>query len=317
MLINVHLRHIHAFITVAQTKSFARAAEFLHVSQPALSQTIIQLEDSIGFPVFERTTRTVNLTSSGEKLLAKAHAIKKSEDVFREEVHRIQIALQSELHVGFMIGTAVEFIPAIVREFERVRPDAVLKLREYDFTDPSAGLKNGEVDCGIVRPPLELDDIEITEIAREKCVVCLPTGHRLRAKKSVTLDDILDEPIIAAPIPGVWRDYWLATEYRNNRPANVVLEVATVESELQAVAMGRGISITADSTARFYARPGVVFRDISDMRECTIAIGSRATSNALVADFISVVMRVSAQHQLMGTAQSDVTTAMEESFERS
>jgi DNA-binding transcriptional LysR family regulator len=314
---NIQLRHIHAFIMVAQERSFARAAERLHVSQPALSQAIIQFEENTGFAVFERTTRNVNLTPSGEKLLAKALATKRSEDQFLEEINSIQVALQSELRVGFMIGTAVEFIPAIVREFERVRPNAVLKLKEYDFTDPSAGLKNGEVDCGIFRPPIELDDIEITEIAREKCVVCLPTGHRLSEKAVVLLDDILDEPIIAAPIPGIWRDYWLATEYRNNRPANVVLEVSTVESELQAVAMGRGISITAESTARFYARPGVLFRDISNMRECIVAIGSRNLASKLVADFISVVKRVSAQHQLSTRNQSVSGTVIVESNERS
>lgn len=303
---NIQLRHIHAFITVAQERSFARAAELLHVSQPALSQTIIQFEDNIGFPVFERTTRSVNLTASGDKLLCKAIAVKSSENQLQEEVRRIQIALQSELRVGFMIGTAVEFIPDIVREFERVRPDAVLRLKEYDFTDPSAGLRSGAMDCGIFRPPLDIDAIEICEIAREKCVVCLPTGHPLTTRPSVLLEDILDEPIIAAPLPGIWRDYWLANDYRNNRPASVVLEVATVESELQAVAMGRGISITAESTARFYARPGVVFRDILDMRECTIAIGSRVPANKLVADFIAVVMRVSAKHALTVVNHTDL-----------
>ncbi len=314
---NVQLRHLHAFIAVAHERSFARAAEFLHVSQPALSQTIIQFEENIGFAVFERTTRSVKLTHSGESLLAKALAAKKSADQVHEEIRRIQIALHSELRVGFMIGTAIEFIPAIVREFERVRPGAILRLKEYDFTDPSAGLKNGEVDCGIFRPPLDMDEIEVTEIANEKCVVCLPTGHRLATKQSVILDDILGEPIIAAPIPGIWRDYWLATEHRNNHPANVVLEVSTVESELQAVATGRGISITAESTARFYARPGVVFRDISNMRNCTIAIGSRNPASKLAADFISVVKQVSAQHALVDRGQFGSETARDDSFERS
>ena len=91
----------------------------------------------------------------------------------------------------------------------------------------------------------------------------------------------------------MWRDYWLANDYRVDRPAKVVFEAATVESELQAVASGRGISITADSTAQYYARPGVVFRQIVDMRECVIAIGYRGMPNRLVADFISVVNRVS------------------------
>jgi DNA-binding transcriptional LysR family regulator len=187
----------------------------------------------------------------------------------------------------------VQFIPAIVREFERIRPGASLHLQEFDFSDPTAGLRDGKVDCGIIRPPIDLDGIDIVEIAREKCVACLPTGHRLSLQEAVVLDDILDEPIVAAPVPGVWRDYWLANDYRIDRPAKVVFEAATVESELQAVASGRGISITADSTAQYYARPGVVFRPILDMRECVIAIGYRGMPNKLVADFISVVNRVS------------------------
>lgn len=293
---NIQVRHIHSFIAVANEKSFARAAEKLNVSQPALSQTIIQLEQTLGFPVFERTTRSVSLTPSGEKLLARARAISQSLEALYGEARSLQLALKNELRVGYMIGTAVQFIPAIVREFERIRPGVSLHLQEFDFSDPSAGLRDGKVDCGIIRPPIDLDDIDLVEIAREKCVACLPTGHRLSRQETVVLDDILDEPIIAAPVPGVWRDYWLANDYRVDRPAKVVFEAATVESELQAVASGRGISITADSTAQYYARPGVVFRPIRDMRECVIAIGYRGTPNKLVADFISVVNRVSQGH---------------------
>lgn len=290
---NIQIRHIRAFIAVADEKSFARAAERLNVSQPALSQTIIQFEETLGFPVFERTTRSVTLTQSGERLLARARTLNKDIDVFQGEARALQLALKNRLRVGYMIGTAVQFIPAIIREFERIRPGASLDLQEFDFSDPTAGLRDGKVDCGIIRPPVDLDDIEIVAIAREKCVVCLPTGHRLAQQETVELDDILDEPIVAAPVPGVWRDYWLANDYRVDRPAKVVFEAATVESELQAVASGRGISITADSTAQYYARPGVVFRPIVDMRECVIAIGYRGQPNRLVADFISVVNRVS------------------------
>ncbi|MDX8482551.1 LysR family transcriptional regulator [Mesorhizobium sp. VK24D] len=307
VLMNIQLRHVRSFIAVAQEKSFARAAQRLNVSQPALSQTIIQLEENTGFPLFERTTRAVSLTPSGEKLLARALSLARSMDSFQDEVRRLQLTLKSELRVGFMIGTAVEFIPAIVREFERVRPNAILHLKEYDFSDPSAGLIAGEVDCGIIRPPIGAEDIEIVEIAREKCVACLPVGHRLTERSSVRLDDILDEPIIGAPTPGVWRDYWLASEYRDSsRPAKVVLEVATVESELQAVAMGRGISITADSTARYYGRPGVVFRDITDMRECVIGIGHRGEPTALIADFIAVVRRISVVQEMRVSPTSEI-----------
>ena len=292
-LMNTQIRHIRAFIAVAEERSFARAAERLHVSQPALSQTIMQIEATVGFDLFERTTRRVALTTSGERLLARAQIVNAALDAFHNEARTLHLALNNELRVGYMIGTAVQFIPDIVREFERIRPEAGLHLQEFDFSDPSAGLQDGKVDCAIVRPPIGVDGIELVEIAREQCVACLPTGHHLAARESVVLSDILDEPIVAAPVPGVWRDYWLAMDYRDGKPANVSYEAATVKSELQVIAAGRGISITGDSTARYYARPGVIFRPIVDMQECSIAVGYKGAPNKLVSDFISAVHSVS------------------------
>jgi DNA-binding transcriptional LysR family regulator len=300
MLINVQIRHIRSFIAVAQEKSFAAAATRLHVSQPALSQTIIQLEENIGLRLFNRTTRTVSLTSVGEQVLARALNVDRAMHQFHAELRQLQATEMNELRVGFMIGTAVQYIPTMVREFERVRPDALLRLEEFDFSDPSAGLRNGAVDCGIIRPPIDVDDIDVVEIAREKCVACLPIGHRLAETQAVTLRDILDDPIIAAVTPGVWRDYWIASSHRNAKPAEVVFEASTVESELQAVASGKGISITCESTAKFYARPGVIFKTITDMPECVMALGHRCPPTKLVSDFVSVVKRVSSARQQSG-----------------
>jgi len=289
---NIQFRYIRSFIAVASEASFARAAKRLHVSQPALSQTIIQFEQDIGFSLFERTTRSVVLTAAGHQVLEQAQKLEKAMDLFHGELHAVRSALKGTLRVGFMIGTAVQFLPEIARDFEKLRPNAQLILEEFNFSDPSAGLRDGKVDCGIIRPPVGVDDIEIVEIAREKCVVCLPSEHRLTRATSVTLPDILDEPIVAAPGGGIWRDYWLAIQHRQGRPAKVSFEAATVESELQAVASGKGISITSESTGNYYARPGVVFKPIDDMPECVIAIGFRPTQNSLVADFIELAKLV-------------------------
>ena len=290
---NIQIRHVRSFITVAQEKNFARAAKRLSVSQPALSQTIIQFEESLGFPIFERTTRSVALTPAGELVLVKTLLFNEAVDRFYDELRAVQSAIRNELHVGFMIGTAVQFIPAIVREFEKARPDAALCLKEFDFSDPSAGLRDGTVDCGIIRPPVGVDDLTIVEIAHEKCVACFPIGHRLGEQPSVLLSDILGEPIIGSSTPGVWRDYWLATEYRKGTPAKIAGDASTVESELQAVASGKGISITAESTAKYYSRPGVVFKTITDMPDCVMAIAFRGTPNQLVADFVAAMKRAS------------------------
>jgi DNA-binding transcriptional LysR family regulator len=290
---NIQIRHVRSFIAVATEKSFARAATKLGVSQPALSQTIIQLEQTIGFEVFERTTRSVSLTRYGEALLEKALTLNRAIDNFHAGIKAIQLSAHNELRLGYLIGTAVELIPGITAEFERRRPQASLQLVEFDFNNPDAGLLSSAVDCGIIRPPTELsEDIKTVELMREKCVVCLSPEHPLASQKTVKVAQILDEPFIAAPGNGIWRDYWLAADYRHGAPPKVAFEAATVDAELRAVATRKGISITAESTAKYYARPGVVFRTLEDMAECVIAIGYRESSNPLVADLIAIAKEI-------------------------
>src|SRR5258708_7987600 len=129
---NIQIRHVRSFIAVAQEKNFARAAKRLSVSQPALSQTIIQFEESLGFPIFERTTRSVALTPAGELVLVKALSFSQSPDRFYGELRALQSAITNELHVGFMNATDVQVIPQIVRECENARPDASLCRKEFD-----------------------------------------------------------------------------------------------------------------------------------------------------------------------------------------
>ncbi|WP_374375689.1 LysR substrate-binding domain-containing protein [Dongia sp.] len=296
-LMNIQFRHVRCFIAVATEKSFARAATRLGVSQPALSQTILQLEETLGFAVFQRTTRNVSLTAYGETLLAKAKHLAQEMDGFHASIKSLQQSMHNELRVGYLIGTGVELLPGIAEEFERRRSQASLQFIEFDFHNPDAGLLGNSVDCGIIRPPTELsEDIRTVELFREKCVVCLAPDHPLAQREKVLLADILDEPIIAAPGNGIWRDYWLATQYRNGNPPRVVFETATVDAELRAVATRKGISITAESTAKYYARPGVVFRVIEDMEECAIAIGYRDSANALVADLIATAKDVAGRY---------------------
>ena len=293
---NIQLRHVRSFLAVASEKSFARAATRLAVSQPALSQTIQQLEETLGFDLFERTTRSVNLTKQGEALQEKALKLNRAVDIFYSDIKVLQLSVTNKIRLGYLIGTAVDLMPDITREFERRRPNATIELIEFDFNTPDAGLANNQVDCSIIRPPLHYQDLEIIELARERCVVCLPAGHRLATQDTVRVEQILDEPFIAAPGTGVWRDYWLAGEHRNDNPPNIAYEAATVDAELHAVANRRGISITAESTAKYYARPGVVFRPIENMADCIIAIGYRDGTNPLVKEMVSIAKEVAERH---------------------
>lgn len=271
-LTNLTLRHLRCFVVLAEELHFARAAERLHLSQPALSQTLKQMERETGLRLLNRTTRRVELTAEGAALRDDALHVLGEFDALVERAHETAAGRRGTLRVGFTIGAAVDLVPRILREYAAAYPDVKVELTEFDFSEPDAGLDDDRSDVAIVRPPIEAEGVRLATLTTEPRVACLPDSHRLADRDEISIAEILDEPIIGAPGEGVWRDYWLACDYRDGKPPPVVAEVATFETELQAVASGRGISITAEAAARFYARPGIRFPRIADIAPCEVAV---------------------------------------------
>jgi DNA-binding transcriptional LysR family regulator len=271
-LTNLTLRHLRCFVVLAEELHFARAAERLHLSQPALSQTLKQMERETGLRMLNRTTRRVELTAEGAALRDDALHVLAEFDALVERAHETAAGRRGTLRVGFTIGAAVDLVPRILRAYAAAYPDVKVELTEFDFSEPDAGLDDDRSDVAIVRPPIEAEGVRLATLTTEPRVACLPDSHPLANREEIGIADILDEPIIGAPGEGVWRDYWLACDHRDGKPPPVVAEVATFETELQAVASGRGISITAEAAARFYARPGIRFPRIADIAPCEVAV---------------------------------------------
>jgi DNA-binding transcriptional LysR family regulator len=299
------LRHLRVFHAIAEERHFGRAAAQLHLTSSALSQTLQQLETAVGTTLIRRTTRQVELTPAGEAVLEQVHAALAAFDVAITSMQRAARGEVGDLSVGYVIGAGLELMPAVIRAFEEMTPDVRLELREYDFTHPAAGLDIGEVDAAFVRPPIDVPDLEYLPLLEEPRVACLPTGHRLASRREVRVRDLLAEPIVAAPsVDRVWRDYWILVPERDGQPAPVALEAPTFEAELQAVAAGRGISITGLTAARYYSRPGVIFKPIVDLEPCQVSLAwSPGRSWGAVERLIAVARE---QQELHATSAAEV-----------
>ncbi len=271
--LNLTVRHLRAFAAIAEERHFGRAAAELHLTSSALSQTLNQLEAAVGTTLVRRTTRRVELTRAGEAVLDQVRDALAAFDIAVASMQRAARGEVGDLSLGYVIGAGLELIPSVIQAFEKAAPDVRLELREYDFSHPAAGLDVGEVDAAFIRPPLDLEGLTYLPLLEEPRVACLPSGHRLARRKDLRVRDVLTEPIVAAPsVDRVWRDYWILVPEREGRPPHVVVEAPTFEAELQAVAAGRGISITGLTAARYYARPGVTFRVVTDLAPCQIAL---------------------------------------------
>lgn len=272
MLTSLEYRHLRAFVTLADELHFHRAAERLHMAQPTLSQTLRQLERTLGVKLFERSTRHVELTSAGSALLEEARdAVAAFEGVLRR-ASQVERAQAGELVVGYEVTTGLDFLPQVLRELERVCPEVSARLVEFDFSAPVAGLDTGETDVAFLRPPVECEGLELLTLGTEPRVLCVASNHRFAERESVTVAEILPEPIIAPPNPGVWRDYWILADHRGGVEPTIALEASTCDAELQAAAAGRGIIVTSETEAHYYRRPGVCFVPIEDLAPCEIAL---------------------------------------------
>ena len=252
--------------------NFRRAAEKLFITQPALSTAIKALEHQTGATLLNRNTREVTLTEVGAAFLPLARQALLTVDSAVEELGSMA-RRNRRVRLGYLIGTGADVLFRLVRHFEAVYPEVRLEPREFDFSDPTAGLADGATEVALIRPPVDLPEHRMLILDAENWVTCLPRDHRLAHRSEVSITELLDDPIVVAPgTAGRWRDYWMATDARGGTPPTIAAVAATYEEETTTIARGLGISFTSESIARLYNRQGIVYVPIVDRRHSYTAL---------------------------------------------
>ncbi len=249
---------LRSFIAVAEELSVTRAAARLHITQPALSRQIHQLEADLGVPLFAREPHGLRLSDAGEVLLQRTPALLSGWDSAAVAAR----ATTSALRVGFTAATTSDLARTAAAAFGASHPGWRIVTTQLSWADPTALLRSRAVDVTLLRHPVpDLDLVRIAELRHEPRVLALPEQHHLARQEEVDLSDLLDETFVPLPA-GPWRDYWLCVEERHGHPAQLADPVNGPEEWAAAIIAGRGIAITAASTATYYARPGMVFRPV-------------------------------------------------------
>ncbi|MFE3942276.1 LysR family transcriptional regulator [Streptomyces sp. NPDC059118] len=287
---DVDTRLLRYFVAVAEEGSLTRAAERLFVSQPALTKQIKQLETQLGVRLFTRSRAGMALTEPGRALEARVPALLAEWDGILRETRSTAGRAARVLRVGFMASAANEATPHIIAEFARRRPGWRVDMRQAAWSEPSAGLVDGDVDAALVRMPFPGQEALRTEVLfSEPRWVALPAGHPLAVREVIPFRELWDEPFVAAPPgSGRWRDYWLATDEREGHPVRVGAVTDRPDDWLSAIANGYGMALAPASAARFYARPGIVYRPVSGIGPSQVGVAwARADdTDPVVQDFV-------------------------------
>ncbi|MFC8871210.1 LysR family transcriptional regulator [Streptomyces sp. NPDC057148] len=287
---DVDTRLLRYFATVAEEGSLTRAAQRLYVSQPALTKQIRQLESALGVPLFTRSRSGMALTEPGRALAARVPALLAGWQAALRETRSAARRADRILRVGFLASAANEATQPIIAEFARRRPDWRAEMRQAAWSNPTAGLTDSDVDVALVRLPFPgQETLRVVELFSEPRCVALPENHRLAGRGTIDFRELWDEPFVAAPPEtGPWRAYWLATDERDGHPVRIGAVTEQPDDWLTAIANGYGIALAPESAARFYTRPGVVYRPVTGVgpSEVAVAWAPAADDDPVVQDFV-------------------------------
>ena len=195
----MELRHFRYFVAVAEEENVSRAALKLHVSQPGLSRQIRDLEDEIGFQLFERSAKALRLTPAGKIFLGEASSVLQHADDAVKKARGAAGGTQGEIHVGYAPSLTVQILPQTLRIFQGNFPNVRVALHDLSSEEMLARLGEKKLSVALtVRPPAKLlRGLNYEELARYEMCVAVAPNHPLAKLKSVTLEKISREPLIA------------------------------------------------------------------------------------------------------------------------
>jgi LysR family transcriptional regulator, benzoate and cis,cis-muconate-responsive activator of ben and cat genes len=251
MLPAMELRHLRYFVTAAEAENVSRAALKLHVSQPALSRQIHDLEEELGFPLFERSAKSVRLTEAGRTFLIEASAVLQRADEAVAKARAIASGEHSELNVGYAPTPTVRILPATLRGFQAAMPNVRVRLHDLSTGEMLSGVREGRLQLAfIVRPNRAmLRGLHFEELTREPMCLAVALGHSLARCRSVTVAQAAGETLIAFSR----KDYPEYHEFleRLFQPVNtkpkIVGEHDSATSLIAAVESGAGVAVVPRS----------------------------------------------------------------------
>ncbi len=265
---NLELRQLRYFVTVAEELHFGRAAARLHMTQPPLSQTIAALEETLGAPLFLRTRRQVELTPAGAALLPEARRVLEQAAAMPELVRRAAAGESGRLALSFVTPADYSVLPPLLRDFTAAFPNVELVLQEATTDLQIDDLLHDRIDAGLLIPPLPDKAqamLDYASVLEESLVLCAPEGVLAADGQSVELKTLPHLPLIIFPrksAPALY-DAILSCFHDAGITPVIGQEAIQMQTIVSLVSAGMGLALVPQSVSNLQ-RPGVEYRALAN-----------------------------------------------------
>ncbi|MFC9752658.1 LysR family transcriptional regulator [Streptomyces sp. NPDC056921] len=261
----IEVRHLRAFLAVADEGNVTRAAARLRLTQPAVSRTLAALERHLGIRLVDRSTHHLVLTPEGVAFRDKAAA---AVAAFDEALDPGGLR-HWPLRLGHAWSAFGPYTTPLLRRWQELYPQTPLELLRID--DRTAGLTRGEVDAALLRGPVEAPGLVTEVLFDEDRVAAVAADGPLADRATLRLADLADETVVLNTVSGTTTvDLWPP----GSRPT-ATLTVANTDDWLTAIAAGRGVGVSAASTAGMHPHSGVAYRPLVDAPSVPVLLARR------------------------------------------
>lgn len=267
---NSHVNRYEIFLKVAECGNITKCAQAVHYTQAGISHAIATLEKETGFTLFVRTARGVTLTENGRRLLPSVQALVNDQHALAQTINQIGGVVAGTLRVGTFTSVSMQWLPRIIQAFTERYPGVEFDLQAGDYDQITEMLIGGKVDCGFLAAPAH-EGLDFSPLYSDPMLAFLPKGHPLARKRSLALDDLLNEELI---IPAQGSDNDInAVLNETDKPANIRYVLNDDFSVLSMVEGGLGVAIMPELILKS-CKSYPVARPLSPRRYRTIGIAS-------------------------------------------
>ena len=254
-------RRLQVFFTVAKLLSFTKAAESLHMTQPAVTFQVRQLEEYFNTRLFDRTHNRISLTEAGANVYEYAEKIFELYSEMDSMVREMTGDIGGSVTIGASTTIAEYMLPSLLGDFRVKYPDVLIHLKVSNTEGVVSMVENNVIDLGVVEAPVGNKNLVVEPCRRDKLVAIVPNQHPLAKKSTVTLSELLVYPFICreegSGTREVIEDYVCHAEGCKNG-LNVAMELGSPEAVKGAVEANMGISIVSEATVAKERRLGTL-----------------------------------------------------------
>lgn len=239
----LELRHFRLVQQIAETQSITRAAERLHLSQPAVSRQLRAIEAKLGTPLFDRHGKTLRATAAGQRLLSVAPALLETARQAEQTVLQIAAGTHGSIRLAAECFTCYRWLPAVVDDFHQRHPEIDVDVKLEATAAPVKALREGELDLALVYSTVDDAKLRAISLFDDALVAVLPPQHVLATRPYLVPQDFSDEHLILydAKTADVMREVLLSAGVRPRR----VSSLRITDGLLNLVKAGLGITVVA------------------------------------------------------------------------